>query len=115
MGNNRHSISARMDRVLLQARFGVEYALDPASTRWFHDYETPEELQEAQEYLRSVLIRNSRQELLILLCSCYLLNKGMDFYDLRISDLNPEVVIADLADGRVILVNSSELLEGGIK
>lgn len=48
---NRHYVSTRENLRLVQEFFKVEYVLDPISMRWIHDYETPEGLQAAQDYL----------------------------------------------------------------
>jgi hypothetical protein len=48
---NRHYVSTHENRELVQNYFNVEYVLDPLSMRWVHDYETPEGLEAAQEYL----------------------------------------------------------------
>jgi hypothetical protein len=44
-------VSTRENLRLVQEFFKVEYVLDPISMRWIHDYETPEGLQAAQDYL----------------------------------------------------------------
>ena len=50
---NRHYVSTHENRELCEKHFNVEYVLDLISMRWVHDYETPEGLEAAQEYLFS--------------------------------------------------------------
>jgi len=48
---HRHYISTIEALEAVQARFNIEYVLDPISMRWVYDYSSEELLQEAQEYL----------------------------------------------------------------